>query len=173
MALGLKGLWNTVMIPAAQTYADLYPGGTHPLMDPLWSTESVRILNDGAEATRIAKVARIAQSDTALGHLRVCWENRQGRYNCGRCEKCIRTMINLKIAGVLDRCTTFDRPLDYRDIARITLKSPAQRSLMLQNYQAAKESGSDPQLILRSERARLRRAFRLEYDPSRFDTANA
>jgi hypothetical protein len=147
IALGLTGLWRTVMIPAAQSYADLYPGGSHPLMDPLWSTESVRLVNDGAEATRIEKVARIAQCDAALEHLRVCWENRQGRYNCCRCEKCIRTMVNLQLAGVLGRCRTFNRPLNYRDVARITFTSPAQRSLMLQNYQAARESGSDPQLV--------------------------
>ena len=30
IGLGLKGFWNTVLIPAAQSYADLYPGGSHP-----------------------------------------------------------------------------------------------------------------------------------------------
>ena len=147
IGLGLKGFWNTVMIPAAQSYADLYPGGSHPVMDPLWSTESVRILNDGAEATRIDKVARIAQSDTALRHLRVCWENRLGQYNCGKCEKCLRTMVNLQVAGVLHKCRTFNRPLNYGEIGRIAFTSPAQQSLMLQNYRAAIQSGSDPQLI--------------------------
>ena len=30
IGLGLKGFWNTVMIPAAQSYADLYPGARIP-----------------------------------------------------------------------------------------------------------------------------------------------
>jgi hypothetical protein len=148
LALGIRGLWNRVLIPAAQTYADLYPGGTHPLLDPLWSTESVHIVNDGAEATRIQKIrSQVARSPVALQHLRVCWENRDGRYNCGECEKCLRTMVSLKIAGVLDKCQSFDRPLSYKAVRSVRLRSPSQRVLMTQNYQAAQISGTDPALV--------------------------
>lgn len=148
IALGIKGGWRQIFIPAAQTYADLYPGGSHPLLDPLWSTESVRVANDGAEATRIQKIQwRIARSDVALQHLRVCWENRDSKYNCGRCEKCIRTMVSLKIAGVLDRCATFDCPLTYANVSRVRFTAPAQTALMTQNYEAAKAAGSDPALV--------------------------
>jgi hypothetical protein len=148
IALGIKGGWRKVFIPAAQTYADMYPGGSHPLLDPLWSSESVRIVNDGAEATRIQKIQwQIAKSDVALRHLRVCWENRNSEYNCGHCEKCIRTMVSLKIAGVLDQCESFDHPLSYANVSRVRFTSPAQRVLMAQNYEAAKAAGSDPALI--------------------------
>ncbi len=148
IGLGVQGLWNTVLIPADQTYAEMFPSGSHPLLDPLWSTESTRIVNDGAEATRVEKiVSRIAQSEVALEHLRVCWKNPDGRYNCGMCEKCIRTMVSLKIAGVLDRCTSFDRPVNYGDISRVTFLSPGQRALMVQNYRAAQAAGVDRRLI--------------------------
>jgi len=153
IGLGVQGLWNTVLFPAGQTYAEMYPSGSHPLWDRLWSTESIRIVNDGAEATRTEKiVSRIAQSEVALEHLRVCWRNPDGRYNCGMCEKCIRTMVSLKIAGVLDRCRSFDHPLDYRRVSRLTLESTAQRTAMIQNYEAARAAGVDPLLIFALKR---------------------
>jgi hypothetical protein len=148
IALGLRGLWSKALIPADQTYAEMFPSGSHPLLDPLWSSESVRIVNDGAEATRIEKISsRLARSDVALQHLRVCWENRGGKYNCGECEKCVRTMVGLKIAGVLDKCSAFDRPLDYRAVSSVRFTSPGQRLLMIQNYKAAQAAGSDPLLV--------------------------
>ena len=153
IGLGVQRLWNTVLFPAGQTYAEMYTSGSHPLLDPLWSTESIRIVNDGAEATRVEKiVSRIAQSEVALEHLRVCWKNPDGRYNCGVCEKCIRTMVSLKIAGVLDRCGSFDHPLDYRRVSRLTLTSTAERTAMVQNYEAAQATGVDPLLILALKR---------------------
>ncbi len=153
MGLGVQGLWNTVFFPAGLTYAEMYASGSHPLLDPLWSTESIRMVNDGAEATRVEKIAsRIAHSEVALEHLRVCWRNPDGRYNCGLCEKCIRTMVSLQIAGVLDRCRSFDYPLDYRRISRVTLASTAQRASMIQNYEAAQAAGVDPLLILALKR---------------------
>lgn len=153
IGLGVQGLWHRVLIPAAQTFAELRPGGSHPLLDPLWSTESVHFVNDGAEATRLEKInSQVARSSVALQHLRVCWENRNGKYNCGVCEKCLRTMVSLKIAGVLDQCRSFDRPLSYKAVTAIKFVSPVHRVLMEQNYRAALATGSDPLLIRALER---------------------
>jgi len=171
MALGLSGLWSRVLIPAPQTYKDTFPNGSHPVLDPLWSTEAVQMVHDGAEATRVAKVETIATSDLALRHLRVCWRNPDGAYNCGRCEKCVRTMISLKMAGALEKCMAFDQPLSYARVADLPLNTHASRVLMVQNYEAAVARQADPALIRalhrclhpsvlrRSERA-MRRALR-------------
>ena len=48
-------------------------------------------------------------------HLRVCWQNVGTDLNCGRCEKCVRTMAMLAGAGVLDRCETFPDRVDLPD----------------------------------------------------------
>jgi len=48
--------------------------------------------------------------------LRVCWQNKELAYNCGRCEKCLRTMIALHLAGALSRCRTFNRPIDVQRV---------------------------------------------------------
>jgi hypothetical protein len=93
-----------VYIASSYSYADLHPWGSHPLLDPLWSTESVKIVHDGGE-TRLDKLRLLVQHPEALSRLRVCWEN-LGSYNCGLCEKCIRTMLGLRALGI-DHCAAF------------------------------------------------------------------
>jgi hypothetical protein len=93
--------------------------GSHPALDPLWGTEALEFVHDGLEAGRLDKAALVATSEVAMRTLRVCVENRGGAYNCGVCPKCLRTMMNLRIVGALERCTTFERPLDLKRVARI------------------------------------------------------
>jgi len=93
-----------IYIASGYSYAQLRPLGTHPLLDPLWSTEAVQIIHDGGE-TRTNKLRLLVQYPEALSRLRVCWEN-EGNYNCGQCEKCVRTMLGLRALGV-DRCSAF------------------------------------------------------------------
>jgi hypothetical protein len=104
--------FHEVLIPSSATYAELYPLGSHPLLDPLWSTDLTRFEHDGCEATRVDKSAYISNSETAMRWLRVCWVNPSSAYNCGRCEKCRWTMMNLQAAGALGRCRTLPRTLD-------------------------------------------------------------
>lgn len=84
-------------IPGCYAYSQLIPLGSHPLTDPLYSSGSVRIVHDGAESRRIDKIARIAQDQAGLGNLRVCFDDMNR--NCGRCAKCLRTMIPLRLLG--------------------------------------------------------------------------
>ncbi len=87
-----------VYIPGAYSYGQLVPLGSHPLTDPLWSNGSVQIVHDGAEARRVDKVMKIARDGNALANLRVCFTDMN--INCGRCSKCLRTMIPLTLLDV-------------------------------------------------------------------------
>lgn len=89
-------------------YAALKPWGSHPVTCPLWSSERVECVHTDADVSRSGKVAAIGDWPTAMEHLRVCWQN-TGAYNCGRCGKCVRTMLNLEANGVAERCTTLPR----------------------------------------------------------------
>jgi len=63
-----------------------------------------QIYHDGCDVTRSQKVDRVAQTDAALSVLRVCFKEYTtfgAAYNCGTCEKCVRTMVDLRIAGVV------------------------------------------------------------------------
>lgn len=92
---------GTLLIPATHTYSDQYAWGSHPLTDPLWGSDTLSIVHDGAGVSRVEKTVKLADSDSARRHLRVCWQGAPRTYNCGRCEKCLRTKISLHLAGVL------------------------------------------------------------------------
>ncbi|MBI4320855.1 MAG: hypothetical protein HY675_20375 [Chloroflexi bacterium] len=156
VALLLSPLLKKVYLAASHTYNSIRPWGSYPLLDPLWNTEEMELVHDGCEATRMDKVARISACDTALRWLRVCWENREGAYNCGRCEKCLRTMVNLRLAGVLDRCTTFEHPLDLEAVSRI-VPGGLVRHFVEESLKVAEDRGNDPALA-EALRESLRRA---------------
>lgn len=89
-------------------YRDQYPDGSHALTDHLLSTEGFETIHDGADApTRVDKVAALASWPEAMARLRVCsnpeWRNVDYEsatvVNCGRCDKCVRTMIALALLG--------------------------------------------------------------------------
>src|SRR5262249_8057867 len=163
-ALFFSPNFKRIYIRFTHDYSSLLPWGSHPVLDHLWSTETTELVHDGCEATRIAKARQVAASEVALGSLRVCWENRDGAYNCGRCEKCIRTMINLLVAGALDRCPTFPRSLDPGSVADLDMTDSNTRSFMIENIEGLQRVGGPPELL---------RAMREAIDRSRAKKAIA
>lgn len=161
VGLLLRGSLGTLYVPASDTYADIAPWGSHPLLDPLWSTETLEIIHDGCEATRVAKTALIAQHTVALKTLRVCWRNLDGAYNCGRCEKCLRTMVALEAVGALERCPTFAIALELQRVAALRLGDDSTiLALWKQNHKAVKQKGNNPALE-RAVRTAMRRPSQL------------
>jgi hypothetical protein len=117
IALALGSLFGTVRIAATTTYDKLFPWGSHPVLDPRWSTEDARFVHDGCEMDRIDKTHIVAALPLALETLQVC-PGYTAEYNCGRCVKCLRTMIDLLQAGVLDRCQTLPHSIDAEQLRR-------------------------------------------------------
>jgi hypothetical protein len=142
----LSPSFDRIYIAASLTYADLLPWGSHPVLDHLWNSEALEFVHDGCEANRVEKVGLLSDCDIALKNLRVCWKNHNSAYNCGRCEKCLRTMINLKVHNALDRCTTFDEELDIRRVSRIFIKKKAIRAVIQQNLDALNKSQGNEDL---------------------------
>jgi hypothetical protein len=126
VGLCLQKTFNQLIVPASVSYAQLFPWGSHPLLDTLWSTEQSDFLHDGCEASRMQKLLSVATSETALHHLRVCPTYTSGRYNCCECEKCWRTMLGLRMLGVLDKAASFDKPLDLPFLIK-TMQVPTAR----------------------------------------------
>lgn len=118
VGLALGGLFHTIFIPATDAFLDvIVPWG----LDPLWSTEQLAFIYDGGEARRADRIRFISSSPLALRFLRVCWENRNGAYNCGRCEKCLQTMVDLTLCGALERAERFSGKIDLRDLRRLVI----------------------------------------------------
>lgn len=97
-ALALVLGFQTVYVPASDPYRRLFPLGSHPLTDPLWSNGAVSIIHDGCEAGRTTKLRSICAHEAVRAGLHVCFE--KPNENCGRCTKCLRTMIALRSLGV-------------------------------------------------------------------------
>jgi hypothetical protein len=146
-ALCLRRGLARVYIPSSLDTANLLPVGSHPDIDHLWSAEALTFRHDGAEVTRAGKVDReIAKSPLALKHLRVCIANASGEYNCGRCLKCLMTMVNLFAAGALDRAETFPNHIDAAVVGELKCKASSTQILWRENLQALQAHDLAPDL---------------------------
>jgi hypothetical protein len=76
------------------------PWGSHPSVDGLLSSQRVTVIHDGSRFSRLQKVRDIANWPTALEALRPCPAKPGAQANCGKCEKCLRTRLELLAAGV-------------------------------------------------------------------------
>ncbi len=116
-ALAIGAGFSHVLLPASVPLRAPNRSGSHAALDPLWSTERTSIVHDGP-ISRLEKVRLLADHPEALANLKVCFVEDTPR-NCGRCEKCLATMLELHVAGVLDQCAGFDRPIDRHAVAKI------------------------------------------------------
>lgn len=165
-ALGLslrKGIKH-VYIPASLATGQLLPWGTHPELDALWSTESVSFHHDGADARRVDKVKFIARNPLALKHLRVCYINAKDKFNCGVCDKCLRTMINLRIAGKLGEAETFPHNINMELVKTLAVCNEQNAILHEENLEELEKLGIEPEL-----QAQLRKMLAAFRAP-KFDT---
>lgn len=116
-ALVLGGGISRFIIPSTNRQSLLFaPCGSNPVTDPMLGTESLEVLHHGTHLSRIQKILAIADSADAREYLRVCWQNIPGRRNCGRCVKCLKTMMPLEIAGVLHHFAVFPPLPPWREI---------------------------------------------------------
>jgi hypothetical protein len=145
VGLALAPVLGTVLIPSSYDYQELMPHGSHPLLDELWSTETTDFLHDGCEVNRVDRLALLVRhAPTLVDQLRVCWEgSRGGPVNCGRCGKCVRTMVMLRALGHLGRTPSFpsELPADYT-----RNYGPDRRNFLQQNLDQARRTG-DPELV--------------------------
>jgi len=114
VALFLRNDFKKLFISSNVKKSQLFPYGTHPDLDYLWSSRNLQIVHTGNEADRLEKVLNIAKSDLALSYLHVCSDNSKGTYNCSHCGKCLRTMIQLTAANALQQTSTFKHTIDLK-----------------------------------------------------------
>lgn len=120
IALMLRKNLKTVLVPGAVRNDQLFPYGTHPELDVLWSTEKMKVKSDGGEHDRVGKITKVvSKSPIALKYLRVCTQNIKGKYNCSRCFKCLMTMMYLEATGTLKNAKTFEKKIDLIAIKRM------------------------------------------------------
>ncbi|MDF1551607.1 MAG: hypothetical protein P1P84_01030 [Deferrisomatales bacterium] len=99
--------WDTLYIGSSYPVAHLVPCGTHPLLEPKYSSRDLPIFHKDLHLSRMDKIRLVADWEVALHNLRVCLANVEDRLNCGECEKCLRTMTGLAAVGALERSRAF------------------------------------------------------------------
>lgn len=124
---GLKRYAGIGLIGSGDSYDVLLtPWGSHPITDPLLSCGNFRIIHDGAGFRRSEKLIILSNWSIGIRNLRVCWVGNKHDRNCGHCEKCVRTRLNLLLAGV-DNPACFDTPIESSLFRFMVLKSDAVR----------------------------------------------
>jgi len=131
VALSLEAVFEKVYIASSYSQDQLIPHGSRPALDPPWSTEQLSVVHDGCETRRVDKARFIARFPVVTDTLQVCTYRpfSMSMYNCAVCEKCLRTMVDLHVAGALSRCRTLPNVIDLRTLRRIPV-SRGVRSLI-------------------------------------------
>lgn len=113
----LAGSCRGVIIPSSDSWATVEPCGSNPLVDPLLSSGRLAVEHDSIRLGRLGKVRWLVEhAPDLLDGLKVCYsENRHD--NCGRCGKCVFTMVCLHLAGGLALADLFPARLDL-DLVR-------------------------------------------------------
>ncbi len=116
---------TTGLVPSSLAYNELVlPHALTPLNIPLYSTERFAIEYDGAAFMRTKKMGEIVEWPGVLENLRVCNRPNSADVNCGRCEKCVRTILMLRILGIQDP-PCFPNTLSNADIEHIRMRGIA------------------------------------------------
>jgi hypothetical protein len=116
IGLVLGARFSHLLIASTFPLYRVLPWGSHPTLDPLWSTEQTEIVHDAADVSRVDKQCFLVDHPHAFSNLKVCYEA-DTESNCGVCEKCMLTMVGLRVAGVREHLAAFAVPLQARRLA--------------------------------------------------------
>jgi hypothetical protein len=99
-----------VWLASEATGPEPYPVAYHPQLVNQYSSASLEVHLGLPAASRLENTQLVAEWDVALATLLVCPMPDLDAYeglNCGRCEKCVRTMLALLVLGKLAEAHTF------------------------------------------------------------------
>ena len=130
-------------------------GPEHPHLYEALCSEDFRIQPSCGKYTRQEKIRRLCQSPEWLPHLRVCWDMPEDLLNCGKCEKCLRTMIGLSIEGASALCPVLPE-LKPEAVAQLTYASKS-APFYYDMLEAAEQSPHLSPELLRALRACVHR----------------
>jgi len=143
--------YDTALLGSSRPYFSTDPKivwGSNATSDPLLSSDSFRVLYDGARFSRLEKLSVVSRWPEALQNLHVCWEGMDKHENCCRCEKCIRTILMFCLLGHAQP-PCFPKPLRDEDIRSLKPHGEvSHRSLMVLVHEAEKRGLSSERWVI-------------------------
>lgn len=104
----LRRSMGRILISSSAHRTATRPWGSDRRIDPYWSSTALTVDHFGEDWWRFQKLEQIADHELVGQYLRVCWEHLTAAPNCSRCDKCVRTMITLAGAGLLEQSVRFE-----------------------------------------------------------------
>ena len=142
LAHAMAGGLGHVVIPSSAAPTTVIPTGSSPMLDAMFSSDELEIYHD-APATRPAKVAWLVRERAELlPYLKVCFHEDRSD-NCGRCPKCLTTMLSLEAAGALRLATAFPPELDRSALAELAVQGIQPREEFREIEWRLRERGAD------------------------------
>ena len=112
------------------------------------------------DKTRVEKTVNIADWKPAQENLQVCcWLDDKRTNNCGKCNKCVRTLITLQLIGKRSLFKTFPKDFNVRQIKRTPFIHDGARIFLKDIYDLAIRK--DELDIARNIEVTLRRGYPL------------
>jgi hypothetical protein len=104
----LSGRLTTVALASSWPAEHLVPWGTHPLLDVRYGSAALAVRHEALGLRRVEKLARLRDRAVALERLISCSDApAHGAMNCGRCTKCVRTLVEMEASGTLAHARSF------------------------------------------------------------------
>jgi hypothetical protein len=89
----------------------MHPHGSHPWLNTYFGADFLEfITGDMEQFSRLERVRILSAHPGVMNALRVCWDSAaipEGYLNCGRCAKCVRTMLEFMVCDQLVQTTAF------------------------------------------------------------------
>lgn len=98
------------------------PYGSNLGINHLLGNPGFPVISTGGTHRRIERVAFLGDHPALLKELRVCYKPGNGGRNCGHCEKCVRTQLELRATGL--PADAFPSPMVADDVRRATINNP-------------------------------------------------
>lgn len=99
------------------------PYGSNMAINHLLGNPAFPVVSTGGTHRRIERVGFLADHPALLEGLRVCYQAEAGGSNCGHCEKCVRTQLELRVLG-LSAEKAFPSPMTVEDLAHPKANNP-------------------------------------------------
>jgi hypothetical protein len=100
--------FSTVALGSSWPAEHLVPWGTHPLLDVQYGSAAVSIRHEALGFTRIEKLGRLRPQTRSLERLVTCGDAPGiASINCGRCAKCVRTLVEMEASGTIAHARSF------------------------------------------------------------------